>query len=141
MVRQLSVLAVVSLLLAGSLSGQAPKRALTIEDYYRIKTIGDAQLSPNGQWVAYSLSSRIEDDNTTSTETYVVNADGSGTARHITHGGANIANPRWADDNMLSYSLNARVNSAVFVGPGGPTEGNARTDPDRYRKGAVTSCG
>ena len=63
--------------------------ALTIEDYYRIKTIGDAQISPNGQWVAYSLSTRIEEDNTTSTETYVVNADGSGTARRIMHAGGN----------------------------------------------------
>ena len=118
--KHVATVAVVSLLLASSLSGQAPKRALTIEDYYRIKTIGDAQISPNGQWVAYSLSTRIEDDNTTSTETYVVNADGSGTARRITHAGDNVASPRWTDDNLLSYSLNARVASAVFVGPGGP---------------------
>jgi len=108
--------AVVSLLLATSLFGQAPKRALTIEDYYRIKTIGDAQLSPNGQWVSYSLSTRIEDDNTTSTETYVVNADGSGTARRLTHAGNNVASPRWTDDNLLSYTLAARVPSAIFIG-------------------------
>ena len=111
--KQVAIVAVASLLLAGSLSGQAPRRALTIEDYYRIKTIGDAQISPNGQWVAYSLSTRLEDDNTTSIETYVTNVDGSG-ARRIMHSGANVANPRWTDDNMLSYSLNARVNSAVI---------------------------
>jgi dipeptidyl aminopeptidase/acylaminoacyl peptidase len=132
--KHVATVAVVSLLLANSISGQAPKRALTIEDYYRIKTIGDSQLSPNGQWVAYAVSTRVEDDNTTSTETYVINADGSGTARRITHAGANVANPRWTDDNMLSYSLNARVNSAVFVGPGGPTESAApRNNPSRFK--------
>ena len=133
MVRQLSVLAVVSFLLAGSLAGQAPKRALTIEDYYRIKTIGDAQLSPNGQWVAYSVSSRIEEDNTTSIETYIVNADGSGTARRITHAGNNVAGPRWTDDNMVSYSLYARVASAVFVGPGGPEPQAPRANGARWK--------
>lgn len=122
--KHVATVAVVSLLLAGSISGQAPKRALTIEDYYRIKTIGDAQLSPNGQWVAYSLSTRIEDDNTTSTETDVVNADGSGTARRITHAGNNVAGPRWTDDNLLSYTLAARVPSAIFIG-GPPTDARA----------------
>ena len=123
---------VVSLLLASSMSGQAPKRALTIEDYYRIKTIGDVSLSPDGQRVAFTQSTRIEDDNTTSIETYVVNVDGSG-ARRITHGGADVAAPRWTDDNRLSYSLNARVASAVFLGPGGPAEPAApRPNGTRY---------
>jgi len=111
---------VVSLVLAGTLSAQAPPgRALAIEDYYRIKTVGDVSISPDGKRVAYAVSSRIEDDNTNAIETFVVNADGSG-ERRITHNGANVANPRWTADNRLSYSLNARVASAVFVGPGAP---------------------
>lgn len=130
--KHVATVAVVSLLLAGALSGQAPKRALTIEDYYRIKTIGDAQISPNGRWVAYSLSSRIEEDNTTSTETYVVNADGSGTARRIMHAGGNVASPRWTDDNLLSYTLAMRTPSAVFIG--GPAETRApRANGTRFK--------
>ena len=50
-------------------------RALTIEDYYRIKTVGDPQISPNGRWVAYTVSTRVEEDNTNAIETYVVAAD------------------------------------------------------------------
>jgi dipeptidyl aminopeptidase/acylaminoacyl peptidase len=100
---------------SSSLVAQAP-RALTIEDYYKIKTVGDAQLSPSGRWVAYTLSTRIEDDNTTAIDTFVVAADGSSAPRRITHDGKSVATPRWTDDNMLHYSLNAKVNSAVFVG-------------------------
>lgn len=126
--------AVVSLLLAGPLSGQAPQgRALTIEDYYQIKTIGDVSISPDGTRVAYAVSTRIEADNTTAIETSIVNIDGSG-ARRITHNGADVANPRWTDDSQLTYSLNARVASAVFIGPGGPTPAPApRATAGRWR--------
>ncbi len=118
--RRALTVAVVFLLLAGSLSGQAPRgRALTIEDYYRIKTIGDVSISPDGTRVAYAVSTRIEEDNTSAVETYIVNVDGSG-ARRMTHNGADVANPRWTDGNQLSYSLNSRVASAVFIGPGAP---------------------
>jgi len=108
-------------------------RALTIEDYYRIKTIGDVSISPDGTRVTYTQSTRIEEDNTTAIETYVVNLDGSN-ARRITHAGANVANPRWTDDNLLSYSPNARINSAVFIGPGGPTDSPApRPNASRFK--------
>ncbi len=120
-------------LLASSVSGQAPKgRPLTIEDYYRIKTVGDTQISPNGKWVAFALSTRIEDDNTTSIETYVVGTEGAAQPRRITHGGASVAAPRWTDDNLLSYSLNARVASSVFIGAGGPAAA-PRANGDRWK--------
>jgi len=139
--KKVATLVVSTLLLVGSLSAQAPKgRALTIEDYYKIKSIGDAQISPNGKWVAYTLSTKIEEDNTTAIETYVIGTDGAGQPRKITHEGANVANPRWADDGLLQYSLNARVPSAVFIGaePRAAQNGsNART----LWKVAVESAG
>lgn len=105
--------------LAGLAAAQSP-RALAIEDYYRIKTVGDTQLSPDGKWVAYTLTSRIEDDNTNAIDTYMVPADGSAPPRKLTHDGKSIASPRWVGDSTLQYSLNARTDSAVFVGAGGP---------------------
>ncbi len=99
---------------------QAPSpaqgRALVIEDYYRIKSVGDPQMSPDGKWVAYTVSSRIEDDNTNAIETYVVASEGPASPRRITHDGRNVASPRWTDDTLLEYTLNAGVDSAVFVG-------------------------
>jgi dipeptidyl aminopeptidase/acylaminoacyl peptidase len=107
--------------LRSAVQGQAPRgRALTIEDYYRIKTVGDPLISPDGRWVAFTVSTRIEEDNTSAIDTYVVPADGSAAPRRITHEGRSVAAPRWADDGQLQYSLNARVNSAVFVGGDAP---------------------
>jgi dipeptidyl aminopeptidase/acylaminoacyl peptidase len=41
--------------LAAQGAGEAPKRPLTIADYSRWRTIEGAQISPDGQWVAYTL--------------------------------------------------------------------------------------
>src|SRR5687768_15891647 len=69
--KHLATLVIVSIAFSVSASGQAARgRALTIEDYYRIKTVSDAQISPNGRWVAYSVSTRIEDDNTNAIDTF-----------------------------------------------------------------------
>ena len=92
---------------SSSLVAQSP-RALTIEDYYKIKSVGDAQISPDGKWVAFTLTTRVEEDNTNAIETFVVPADGSAAPRRITHEGKSVASPRWTDDNMLQYSLNAK---------------------------------
>ena len=100
---------------SSSLVAQSP-RALTIEDYYKIKSVGDPQISPDGKWVAFTLTTRVEEDNTNAIETFVVPADGSAAPRRITHEGKSVATPRWTDDNLLQYSLNAKVNSDVFLG-------------------------
>ena len=127
--KQLATLAVVCFVLinlTGSAGAQSG-RALTIEDYYKIKTVGDSQISPNGKWVAFTLSTRIEEDNTSAIETFVVPVDGSAAPRRITHEGRSVATPRWTDDSLLQYSLNAKVNSAIFVGG---DQAQARPRPD-----------
>ncbi len=111
-------------------------RALAIEDYYRIKSVGDPQISPNGRWVAYTVSTRIEEDNTTAIDTFVAAADRSAAPRRITHDGRSVASPRWADDGLLEYTLSARVNSAVFVGGDTPRE---RPEPAARFKVSVDS--
>jgi dipeptidyl aminopeptidase/acylaminoacyl peptidase len=119
--KHLATLIAVSVALSVTVSGQAPRgRALTIEDYYRIKTAGDAQISQDGRWVVYTVTTRSEDDNTNATETFVVPADGSAPPRRITHEGRSVAAPRWTESGLLHYSLTARVNSAVFVGGDAP---------------------
>ena len=110
----------VFLLLAGLAFGQG--RALTVEDYYKIKTVGSPEISPSGKWVSFTVATKMEEDNTTATETYVVPFDGSAPPRKIQHEGKDVASPRWTDENMLEYSLNARVASAVFLGSVGMGE-------------------
>ena len=56
--KKLATLAVVSVVLvtfSGPLGAQSG-RALTIEDYYKIKSVGDTQISPDGKWLALTLT-------------------------------------------------------------------------------------
>ena len=73
------VLSSAALLLSATvaLDGQAKPRPLAIEDYYRVLTVANPQISPDGKTVRFSVTTRVESDNTTRTETFVVPTDGS----------------------------------------------------------------
>jgi dipeptidyl aminopeptidase/acylaminoacyl peptidase len=58
-------------------------RALTIEDYYRIQTVGAPRLSDDGMTVTYTISTRVESDNSTKTERWSVSTDGSSAPRRM----------------------------------------------------------
>jgi dipeptidyl aminopeptidase/acylaminoacyl peptidase len=84
---------------------QPPRgRPLAIEDYYRIQTIGSPAISPNGRWVAFTVATRVEDDNSTRTEAFVVASDGSARPTRVVHYGKDVTDPGWAADSRLEYS-------------------------------------
>ena len=57
--------------------GQSSARPLTIEDYYRVLTVGGVALSPDGRWVAFTVSTRVEATNGSQVESFLVPADAS----------------------------------------------------------------
>ncbi len=104
-----SVTSVVVILLAlhvTPLAQQAPPsgRPLAIEDYYRIQTVGNPEISPDGRWVVFTIATRIEEDNSTRTEVLVAPSDGSVAPRRVVHYGKDVTAPSWSDDNRLFYS-------------------------------------
>ncbi len=58
-------------------SQPATGRPLAIEDYYRVQTVGNPTISPDAKWVTFTVSSRVEEDNSSETSAWVVPADGS----------------------------------------------------------------
>jgi dipeptidyl aminopeptidase/acylaminoacyl peptidase len=85
---------------------QAPPRgrALAIEDYYRVQTVAAPSIAPNGRWVAFTVSTRIEDDNSTRTETFVVPSDASAAPTRVVHYGKDVTSPSWTGDSRLEYT-------------------------------------
>lgn len=116
-----------------SLAAQPRGRALAIEDYYRIQTVGATAISPSGDWVVYTVSARIEDDNTTHTETHLVRTDGITPPQRVLHYGRDVSNPRWAHDGWLRYTAD-REEWTVEPGKGEPPLKTVRLPP-----GAVVS--
>jgi pyruvate/2-oxoglutarate dehydrogenase complex dihydrolipoamide acyltransferase (E2) component len=96
-----------------------PGRALAIEDYYRIQTVGGPSMSPSGQWVVYTVSTRVEDDNTTRTETQLVRSDGVAQPQRVLHYGRDVSNPSWSPEGWLIYTVN-REHWKVEPGKGAP---------------------
>src|SRR4051812_34410720 len=74
MMRRLTA-ASAALLLFATVHGQAT-RPLAIEDYYKVLTIANPQISPDGT-VRFSVQTRVESDNSTKTETFTVPTDAS----------------------------------------------------------------
>ena len=79
------------------------RRPLAIEDYYRVQTVGGVAISPDGRWVSFTVSTRVEEDNSTATETWVVPSDASAQPSRVMHYGRDVSGARWTDDNRLQY--------------------------------------
>jgi dipeptidyl aminopeptidase/acylaminoacyl peptidase len=97
-------IAVVAAALPEARQQPAPGRALAIEDYYRIQTVASPAISPNGNWVSFTVSTRIEDDNSTRTETWLAPTDASSRPSRVLHYGRDVTGARWTEDNRLEYS-------------------------------------
>ena len=112
----LRLLPVAAFLSLTTLLAAAPQsgRALTIEDYYRIKSVGGATISPDGGWVVFAVSQRIEDDpaqkreNQSLAKTYVVATSGA-EPRHVQHEGREVSGARWTDDSWLQYAVGGQT--------------------------------
>ena len=110
---------------------QAGARALTIEDYYRILDVGAPQMSPDGRFVAFTVSRRIEATNGDSSEVWVVATDGNLPARRVSASGAHATNPQWSREGRLRFTGSGRI---WYAGPvdwttvvdSGPATGGGR---------------
>lgn len=98
----------------------ATGRALTVEDYYRIQTVGSPAISPGAAWVSFTISTRIEEDNSTRTETWLVPADGSSKPWRVLHYGRDVAGARWTDAERLEYTADRQTWAIDPSKPGVP---------------------
>src|SRR2546426_12363415 len=63
----------------------AQKRAITIDDYLALKSVGNPQLSPDGKWVAYTVTEQSLKDNRGITRIWLADV-ASGAVRQLTAG-------------------------------------------------------
>ncbi|MFG3527153.1 S9 family peptidase [Streptomyces sp. NPDC047917] len=80
-------------------------RPLKIEDLYRFEIPGDPALSPDGERVAYTLTTQDAGNDRVLRSIWEVRA-GGGPARRLTHGPADTA-PRWSPDGARLAFLRA----------------------------------
>jgi dipeptidyl aminopeptidase/acylaminoacyl peptidase len=92
----------------GSLFAQAPaKRPLTAEDVYRMKEVGDPQVSPDGQWIAYTVTRMDREADKLRSAIWMVNWEGTQDLQ-ITNGLDSDTSPRWSPDGRYLAFVSAR---------------------------------
>lgn len=108
-------LALLLLLLPCSLLAQ--KRVISFEDYIALKAVSDPQLSPDGKWVAYSVSTPSLQDNRNVSRVWVVEV-ATGKTRQLTNGPGSDRQPRWSPDGKTLAFISTRESGAqVWVMP------------------------
>jgi dipeptidyl aminopeptidase/acylaminoacyl peptidase len=103
------------LLIASPLAAQ--KRAITFEDYIALKAVSDPQLSPDGKWVAYTVSTPSLEDNRNVSRVWVVEV-ATGKSRQLTGGPGSDRQPRWSPDGKTLAFVSTRDSGAqVWILP------------------------
>lgn len=91
-------IACLSILLATSASAQTPaKRAFALADWYKVTTIRQPAMSPDGRWVAFTVTTVKEVENKRLSEVWIVPSTG-GEAKRLTPAGIESNLPRWSFD-------------------------------------------
>jgi dipeptidyl aminopeptidase/acylaminoacyl peptidase len=81
-----------------SIHGQAAKRAITLDDHSRVVGVGDPQRSPDGLWVAYTVTTIDAEKDRRNTDIWMVKWDGSDELQ-LTSSPDSESSPRWSPDN------------------------------------------
>jgi dipeptidyl aminopeptidase/acylaminoacyl peptidase len=75
------------LISCGSIAAQAQtaKRAITFDDMIQMHRVGEPEISPDGKWIAYTLSTPDMDANRNASNLWVVATSG-GASMQLTRG-------------------------------------------------------
>jgi hypothetical protein len=83
------------------------RRPLQPDDIFALKTVGDPRISPDGAWVAYTVSSRDRKEDTSDTDVYMV-ATAGGAPIRLTSSKKPETSPRWSPDGRYLAFLSKR---------------------------------
>jgi dipeptidyl aminopeptidase/acylaminoacyl peptidase len=100
-------LSIIFIALAAATFAQAQSKPLTINDLLKIRRVGDPQLSPDGRWVAYTISDLNWDANRRVTQIYLISVDG-GEPKQLTNAPQSSSTPRWSPDGKRLAFISAR---------------------------------
>jgi dipeptidyl aminopeptidase/acylaminoacyl peptidase len=79
------------------------RRPLNADDFYNLQLVSEPQVSPDGKWVAYVVSTNDRDADESRSTIWMTSWDGTQQVQ-LTNAGHEISSPRWSrDGRYLSY--------------------------------------
>ena len=93
---------------AAALAGaQSERRPFAPEDIHRVREVRELAISPDGDWIAYTLSTTHVDEDERRSDLYLVSWDGD-TRVQLTHSEGSESSPRFSPDGKSISFLAAR---------------------------------
>jgi dipeptidyl aminopeptidase/acylaminoacyl peptidase len=89
-----------------SAASSAP-RLITIDDYFQIRDVGQPEISPDGQWVAYVVRTKMLKEDKNETRIWMISTR-DGDAIPLTAEGVSSTHPRWSPDGKYLALSSAR---------------------------------
>jgi dipeptidyl aminopeptidase/acylaminoacyl peptidase len=96
-----------SVLAAAPGARAADKRPLSVDDLDRLRDVRDPQRSPDGEWVAYTVTTVDRDADKSDTDIWMVSWDGTRSVR-VTSSPQSETTPRWSPDGRRLAFLSSR---------------------------------
>src|SRR5258708_7391584 len=111
----------ITVLLAFGLAGACAAKTPTIDESLSFHTPGTARISPDGQWVAYTVQETNWDENAFETEIWIAPAGGSRAPYQLTNGKKSSSSPEWSPDSRWLAFLSDRdgKKQIYLIAPGG----------------------
>lgn len=85
----------------------AQKRAITFDDYISLPVVSDPQLSPDGKWVVYTVSTPSLKENRGVARLWLADL-ATGQTRQVTQGPGSDRSPRWSPDGRTIAFISSR---------------------------------
>jgi dipeptidyl aminopeptidase/acylaminoacyl peptidase len=99
-------IAVLSFLLVLSCIAQAQRRVPTVDELINVKSLGGAQISPDGKYVAYTVNETDWKQDAFLTHVWLADTQ-SGRTFQLTRGEKSAGNPQWSPDGeWLAFTSN-----------------------------------
>jgi dipeptidyl aminopeptidase/acylaminoacyl peptidase len=82
-------------------------RSIRVDDIFNIRELRDPQRSPDGKWVAYTVTTAVKDTDKNNTDVWMVSWDGAQQIQ-LTSTPDGESSPRWSPDNRYLSFVSSR---------------------------------
>ena len=94
-----------------SIMHAADKNPLTFDDLMSVQRIADPQISPDGKWIAYTVTAVDKEKNNKDSDIWLLPLAG-GEPRQLTHSPKSDTRPRWSPDSRHIAFVSTRDGSS-----------------------------